>query len=171
MKEYIAHIKRKDHSDDWELPHDLCEHLIGTSELAARFAENFGEDFARTSGLWHDLGKFRDRFQDYIRLQSGYERENAHIENGQRAPHSTAGAIHAVNTLPTGIGHIFAYLIAGHHAGIPDWYGGRGSLEFRLKDGIAEYKESLEEDVPAEILLRDCPVLPPVAKSVDSIAL
>ncbi len=140
MKHYVAHVKRKDNSDDWELPHDLSEHLIGTSELATQFAENIGGDFACICGVWHDLGKFRARFRDYIREQSGYERENAHIENGQRSPHSTAGAIHAVNTLPAGTGHIIAYLIAGHHAGLPDWYSRTDYSSIRFIGLILQYR-------------------------------
>jgi CRISPR-associated endonuclease/helicase Cas3 len=142
-----------------------------TALLARQFAIGIGGDWGELAGRWHDLGKYRNRFQDYIRLQSGYECENAHIENGARAPHSTAGAIHAVKTLPTGLGHILAYLIAGHHAGLPDWYGGKGSIEFRLKDGLNEYNEALAENIPTDILWGECPDLPLVAQSPESISL
>ena len=170
MKEYIAHVK-KDAQLDWGDPHGLHEHLIDTSVLAKQLAEEVGSEWAEIAGRWHDLGKYRQRFQDYIRLQSGYEAENAHIENGKRAPHSTAGAIHATQTFPSGFGHIISYIIAGHHAGLPDWYGGKGSLEFRLKDGLGEYNEALSENIPADILQGACPELPEVAQSPESISL
>lgn len=168
---YIAHVKQQAGSEKWDKPHDLVEHLLETSERARVNARYIGEDWAQLAGIWHDLGKFRQRFQDYIRLRSGYERENAHIENAQRAPHSTAGAIHAAKTLPPGTGHIIAYLIAGHHAGLPDWEGGRGGLKFRLRQGLNEYQEALEEDIPADILLGPSPELPEVARSDESISL
>jgi len=171
MKEYIAHIKASSDSEEWDEPHELSEHLLGTAALAKNFAQNVGNDWAELAGLWHDLGKYRKRFQDYIRLQSGYEKENAHIENGKRAPHSTAGAIHATKMLPSGFGHIVAYLIAGHHAGLPDWYGGKGSLAFRIKDGLSEYQEAIAEDIPDDILHRDCPTIPDAAQSSVSISL
>ncbi|MFK5915410.1 MAG: CRISPR-associated helicase Cas3' [Woeseiaceae bacterium] len=169
-KSKVAHVKLKA-NDEWDEPHLLDEHLRCVKKIAEEFALDIGPDWAGLSGLWHDLGKYRKRFQDYIRLQSGYERENAHIENGTRAPHSTAGAIHSTKLLPPGFGHILSYLIAGHHAGLPDWNGGKGSLQYRLKDGLTEYQEALAENIPIDILHGDCPELPEVAKSVESIAL
>ncbi len=170
-KSYVAHVKENKNSGEWAEPHELSEHLVKTSALARSFALNVGCDWVELAGRWHDLGKYRKRFQDYIRLQSGYEAENAHIENGKRAPHSTAGAIHATQTLPPGLGHIIAYLIAGHHAGLPDWYGGKGSLKFRLKDGLSEYNEALVENVPEDLLQGDSPKLPKAAQSSESISL
>ena len=168
-KKYIARVKQSD-DGEW-IPHYLEEHLRDVELLASEFAEGIGPIWAALSGNWHDLGKYRNRFQDYIRLKSGYERENAHVENGRRAPHSTAGAIHAVQQLPSGFGHIIAYLIAGHHAGLPDWHGGKGSLGFRLKDGMAEYQEAIAENIPVDILQGECPTLPAVARSHESISL
>jgi CRISPR-associated endonuclease/helicase Cas3 len=168
---YLAHVTRNNKSGEWEEVHELSEHLIKTSKLSKRFARLIGEDWAEVIGKWHDLGKYRKRFQDYIRIQSGYEKENAHIENGTRAPHSTAGAIHAVKELGSGFGHIIAYLIAGHHAGLPDWVNGRGALSFRLKEGQKEYEEALVEDIPQEILKATCPDLPKFAQNREVISL
>ncbi|MDH5730289.1 MAG: CRISPR-associated endonuclease Cas3'', partial [Gammaproteobacteria bacterium] len=163
---YVAHVKR-DENGNWDKSHCLEEHLQEVGEMAKQFAGNFGSDWAQLAGLWHDLGKYRKRFQDYIRLKSGFESENAHIENGVRAPHSTAGAIHAVKNLPPGIGHVLAYIIAGHHAGLPDWIGGRGSLSFRLTDGQAEFEEAMKEDIPKNILASGCPEIPSFLNSPD----
>ena len=166
----VAHVKQKENGE-WESAHSLEEHLRSVEKIAREFAMGVGADWAGLSGLWHDLGKYRKRFQDYIRLQSGYERKNAHIENGKRAPHSTAGAIHAVKLFPPGLGHIVAYLIAGHHAGLPDWDGGKGSLKYRLTDGLDEYQEALAENIPTDILQGNCPELPEIAQSVETISL
>ena len=176
---YIAHIRRLEESEQssctqntqWDKPHVLSEHLLETAKLAEEFAKYIGSDWAEMAGKLHDFGKFRNKFQDYIRIKSGYERENAHIENGKRAPHSTAGAIYATKTLPPGLGHIIAYIISGHHAGLPDWYGARGSLEYRLKEGLDEYQEAITEKIPADILKNNHLTLPTVAQSVDSISL
>jgi len=169
-KKYVAHVKQNDNAE-WSPPHYLEEHLRDVELLASDFAKDIGPVWAALSGRWHDLGKYRNRFQDYIRLKSGYERENAHIENGTRAPHSTAGAIHATEQFPPGFGQIIAYLIAGHHAGLPDWHGGKGSLGFRLKDGMEEYLEAMAENIPTDILQGECPSLPAVAKSPETISL
>jgi len=168
-KKFVAHVKQ-DNRGSWDI-HPLDEHLLAVEKLAKYYAEDFCPEWAALAGKWHDLGKFRKKFQDYIRINSGYEKENAHIENGKRAPHSTAGAIHAVKTLPNGFGHIIAYLIAGHHAGLPDWEGGRGGLAHRLSESENEYKEAMSEQIPKNILEGDCPEISSKFQSPDVIAL
>jgi CRISPR-associated endonuclease/helicase Cas3 len=94
-KQPIAHAAC-DETGVWRAPHALSEHLAGVAALAACFARDFGEDWARMAGQWHDLGKYRPRFQNYIRQVTGFEALDAHIENKPgRSPHSTAGALHA----------------------------------------------------------------------------
>jgi CRISPR-associated endonuclease/helicase Cas3 len=147
----IAHAA-KDASGVWRDPHDLAEHLTGVAALAACHARTFGaEDWAHLAGLWHDLGKYRPRFQRYIRQASGFEAD-AHIkgEAHGKAPHSTAGAILACDRFGMP-GRVLAYLIAGHHAGLYDWFGG---LDARLDsiDSRDELNEALAEHPPANIL-------------------
>lgn len=145
----IAHAAR-DHAGSWRPPHDLVDHLSEVSELAAEFAGQFGADWARLAGRWHDLGKFRPRFQHYIRLVSGFEAD-AHIKGeAGKAPHSTAGAVLAMDRFGVA-GRVLAYLIAGHHAGLADWFGG---LDVRFDDpkSRAELDESLAEKPPGAIL-------------------
>ncbi|OZA28805.1 MAG: CRISPR-associated helicase/endonuclease Cas3, partial [Hydrogenophilales bacterium 17-61-9] len=150
----IAHAAQGD-DGNWREPHALAEHLHEVGELAADFAKHFGSDWARLAGRWHDLGKYRPRFQKYIRLVSGFEAD-AHIkgESG-KAPHSTAGALLACEHFEKAgfgaAGRVLAYLIAGHHAGLADWFGG---LDARL-DLLAsrdELNEALAENPPAELL-------------------
>lgn len=145
----IAHAA-KDANGNWLEPHRLADHLTAVADLAARFAETFGADSARLAGQWHDLGKYRPRFQRYIRQVSGFEAD-AHIKGeAGKAPHSTAGAVLATDRFGPA-GRVLAYLIAGHHAGLADWFGG---LEVRLAsaDSRAELSESLAANPPAELL-------------------
>ncbi|WP_347889006.1 CRISPR-associated helicase Cas3' [Nitrosomonas europaea] len=116
---YLAHVRQL--PDGRWIEHFLEEHLLAVAVLAAEFASVFNsQDWARLSGLWHDLGKYSDEFQHYIKNVTGYAAE-AHIEGpAGRVDHSTAGAIHAIRQFGK-IGRIPAYLIAGHHAGLPDW--------------------------------------------------
>ena len=112
--------------------------------MAQEFAKDIGSDWALLAGLWHDLGKYRVKFQEYIRLSSGYEKENAHIENAKRRSHSMAGAIYAIQKINPFYSHIIAYLISGHHAGLTDWENWRRScLKYRLKDGVSEFNEAM----------------------------
>lgn len=172
-KPYIAHAKQR-FDGTWDEPHLLEAHLRTVSKLAGNRAYRFkSEGWAELAGLWHDLGKYREPFQTYIRDQTGFERENAHVEQGAgRVTHSTAGALHAISKLGPVYGHIIAYLIAGHHAGLPDWLGGRGALSFRLKEGKTEYTESLAEEIPDDIVEgRALPELPEIAKDSSAIHL
>ncbi|WP_297927579.1 CRISPR-associated helicase Cas3' [Metallibacterium sp.] len=145
----IAHAAQ-DRSGHWRVPHDLADHLREVGVLAERFARRYGADYAGLAGRWHDLGKYRPRFQNYIRQASGFEAD-AHIKGeAGKAPHSTAGAMLAVDRFGAA-GRVLAYLIAGHHAGLADWFGG---LDVRLGDpkSRAELDESLAASPPAELL-------------------
>ena len=136
--------------------HLLADHLKAVAELAAEFSGAF--DVANTTnrwaylaGLWHDLGKYREGFQRYVRLA---DNPNAHIEGkvgGREKTHSAAGALWAIQQLPKPYGNIVAYLIAGHHAGLDDWDGG---LNQRLQndDSKQEFKEALAANPPDHLL-------------------
>ena len=142
---YIAHA-RQDSSKNWH-SHPLQKHLQKVAQLAKRFAGRYGSLFAEYAGLSHDLGKFQEAFQKYIRNASGFEKENAHLEDVEstklrKIPHSTAGAKYAVEHLNPFFGHLLAYLIAGHHAGLADWYD-KGSLKHRLQQADNELEASL----------------------------
>ena len=98
--------------------HALYDHLTGTAERATEMAGEFGcAEWGRLAGLWHDLGKYSEDFQQMLRAVSGTE---AHIEAKSRVDHSTSGGIFAAEQFP-GIGRVLAYLISGHHAGLPAW--------------------------------------------------
>jgi hypothetical protein len=62
-KQSIAHAKRGSGGDGtWAPPHDLEAHLRAVAELAGTAARNFNaSDWAHLAGLWHDLGKYRER--------------------------------------------------------------------------------------------------------------
>ncbi|OGB26804.1 MAG: CRISPR-associated helicase/endonuclease Cas3 [Burkholderiales bacterium RIFCSPLOWO2_02_FULL_57_36] len=154
----IAHAA-KNAAGVWRDPHDLVEHLRAVAALASVHARYFnGSDWAHLAGLWHDLGKYRPRFQHYIRTVSGYEAD-AHIKGeAGKAPHSTAGAILACDTFKKAgfgeAGRILAYLIAGHHAGLYDWNSENSNLEYRLQkqDSREEFNEAMAEHPPSDIL-------------------
>lgn len=160
----LAHVRQL--PDGKWVEHFLDDHLNDVAELAANFAAAFNsQDWGRLSGLWHDLGKFRDSFQKYIKTVSGYE-EEAHIEGVPgRVDHSTAGAIHAIEKLGPQ-GRILAYLIAGHHAGLPDWNNaesGLSSLFHRVEEGKKKgyLQEVLHASPATAILDQPRPASPP----------
>lgn len=132
-------------------PHCLEEHLRATATLAGSFAEAIGPEWAYLAGRWHDLGKYRPGFQKYLALQNS---PDGHIEgkvSGHEKTHSAAGALWAIQQLGQPLGHVLAYLIAGHHVGLDDWYGG---LNERLQsvDSQDELQSTLDMQPPAHVL-------------------
>jgi len=148
--EPIAHV-----SEDGRC-HTLYDHLTGTAERATEMAGEFGcAEWGRLAGLWHDLGKYSGDFQQMIRAASRIE---AHIEAKSRVDHSTAGGIFAAEQFP-GIGRILAYLISGHHAGLPDWQSetaGRAALAQRVQK-TELLQKALASKPPIEILNQGIP--------------
>ncbi len=136
--------------------HVLEEHLRKVALLARNFAVHVpeGASWAYLAGLWHDLGKYRTGFQKYLQLS---QNPDAHIEGkvgGREKTHSAAGALWAIKQLnqpDKPYGHVLAYLIAGHHAGLDDWHGG---LKERLDsaDSAAELQEALNARPPQTVL-------------------
>ena len=66
--------------------------------------------------------------------------------------HSTAGALLAISQFGLA-GRIISYLIAGHHAGLPDWEAdetGNASLSVRIRDG--DLLQAIIGDIPDELL-------------------
>ncbi|MCC6208101.1 MAG: CRISPR-associated endonuclease Cas3'', partial [Gammaproteobacteria bacterium] len=161
--DYLAHV-RQDRNGQFVV-HPLGEHLSAVARLASEFSNEFGaSDWGYIAGLWHDLGKYSKEFQSYIKKASGYEKANAHIEVEDsavgRVDHSTAGAIHAMRQFDKH-GRILAYLIAGHHAGLPDWSAsgtGGKALSIRL---AAEQNHLLDRipthTIPPEMLAQPKP--------------
>ncbi|MFP3976094.1 MAG: CRISPR-associated endonuclease Cas3'', partial [Dehalococcoidia bacterium] len=137
--------------------HALYEHLTGTAQRAAEMAAEFGcAEWGYLAGIWHDLGKFSQEFQQYILAANGTE---AHLEGKPgRVDHSTAGGLLAVQTF-NDPGRLLAYLIAGHHAGLPDWEAdktGNAALSQRLKNlGLLDV--ALKGNIPTDILNQSWP--------------
>jgi len=155
---FLAHVRQVG-EHHW-IQHALEDHLRSVARLAAEFASPFGNsDWAQIAGLWHDLGKYQNDFQLYIKSASGYD---AHIEAPGKVDHSTAGAIHAIATLGAKQGRVLAYLIAGHHAGLADWEGDEtgGTLYPRLqKQSLLD--NTLRQPIPADILNPSLPMSKP----------
>ena len=162
-KIFLAHVTQANTSQgtNW-IEHPLEEHLREVAQLASQFAQPFqGQDWAYIAGLWHDLGKYQLSFQNYIRKSSGYQEDaqNAHIETIAplgRVDHSTAGAVYAHKQFEKK-GLILAYLIAGHHAGLPNYEcdSAQSELKTRLYNG-KKYLELTEQTpnspIPNDIL-------------------
>lgn len=134
-----AHTLANRPESDWE---PLSRHLEEVADLAAHFASAFGaREWGLAAGLLHDVGKHSAAFQAYLRASA------AGKGPGRGPDHSTAGAQWAHGHYKQGVGRLLAYVLAGHHAGLPD---GFESLSPRLKRAVEPW-HSPDDDIAARV--------------------
>jgi len=146
---YYAHSLANQPPDMWQ---PLGEHLRDVAKRAAEFAMPFGsDDWTHNAGWLHDLGKATNAFQSYLLKSNGLD-DSEYDADGSISNHASAGAAFAEEKPGLCPGRILAYLAAGHHAGLPDWYPtqtGNAALLIRLQEGrenlsrIQEYADSV----------------------------
>ena len=124
---YIAHI-RKAGGD----PQSLEEHLLGVAEIAKKLASKIGlEPQGELIGLLHDLGKYSNEFQYYLKSAVGLiNQDKDEFVDAQglkgKVDHSTAGAqlvweeLSKHGQLGQVVGQMLSLCIASHHSGLID---------------------------------------------------
>lgn len=96
--------------EDWD---PLDDHLRKTAVHASRLAQAFAPKAAFLAGLWHDIGKFRPEFQEYLlKTAEAGHREDA----GPRYEHAIVGAYRARLSGR----YDLALAIAAHHGHLHD---------------------------------------------------
>lgn len=141
---FYAHTLPDEPPEKWQR---LEDHLWNVADLAATFAKPFGaEEWGRTAGLWHDLGKYSRAFQRY--LTSASEGDYHAEEIRGKIDHTSAGAQHAVSQIGV-LGHLLAYAIAGHHAGLLDAISDGACLEKRLSKAVEPWQDGPDEPLRA----------------------
>lgn len=134
-KQLYAHSRDGQPVENWQ---PLDTHAANVAQLASEFAAPFqSSEWAAVAGWLHDLGKADPIFQGYLMRENGLD--DAEYDSG-RVNHSSAGAAFAEEHFGACIGRILAFLAAGHHAGLPDWYSvetGHAALSIRLEEGRA----------------------------------
>lgn len=145
-----AHSHPRFPPENW---HTLEEHLRSVAGLAEEFASVFGaQQWGRSLGDLHDLGKCKQAFQDYLFRVA---QEPEHGPSG--IDHSTVGARLACER-DANWGRMLAYAVAGHHAGLPDGRGTGATLEKRLEKEIPDCAASMMQamgiDIPDGLPLR-----------------
>jgi len=129
--------------------HPLQEHLQAVARLAADLAKKFQVEYwGYVAGILHDLGKSQPEFQVYL------ENCQNHPEKKIRGPdHSSAGAVLAGQRYWEGL----AFLLAGHHGGLPDPANLKQRVRDKAKDpAVQDVLKHAEKILP----LPECPDLP-----------
>ncbi|MGB7323742.1 MAG: CRISPR-associated helicase Cas3' [Rubripirellula sp.] len=112
-------------------------------------------------GRWHDIGKYSKSFQAYLNQAGAADDVHVGEVTGQ-VDHSTAAAKLICDRDPK-FGKLFAYILAGHHAGLPDWDvgSGRSGLKSRLDKVI---DETWRCDASQTLAAMEVPRFPVLAK-------
>ncbi|HOV86827.1 MAG TPA: CRISPR-associated helicase Cas3' [Syntrophobacteraceae bacterium] len=136
---HYAHSLAERPPSEWQ---PLEEHLRNVAERAGQFAASFGAcEWGIHAGWLHDVGKYSLAFQEYLKTQNNVD---ASIENAPgRVDHSSAGAQYAAR-MPNLLGHLLAYVIAGHHSGLLDGRSTGSCQEKRLEKSLSPWEHGLK---------------------------
>jgi len=137
---YYAHSLEGQPPERWQL---LEDHLKNVAEIAAKFAARFeARGWGHCAGRLHDAGKATGAFRERL---DGKPIKVDHATFGARLAQGRGGKL----------GVLLAYVIAGHHGGLPDGGEQESQLHHRLKHRqIPEDVELLPEaDVGCDLSL------------------
>jgi CRISPR-associated endonuclease/helicase Cas3 len=150
--QYYAHSLPGHPKSEWQ---PLAGHLSNVAGLAGTFAGAFDSaDWAWNAGWLHDLGKATTAFQRYLHTCNGLD-DTDYDADGSVSNHASTGAALAFDQL--GIpGKALAYVLAGHHAGLPDYSAdrtGNAALLMRMAEGRGNLRTiaAFAEGVKAEL--------------------
>lgn len=133
-------------TDGHEPFQNLIDHLTETAELTSQFCSSFTcPEIGRVCGMLHDIGKYSNEFQRRVRGDK------------IQTDHATAGAKTAADLAEKEVNlsklayYLMSYVIAGHHAGLPDMGNANtdgATLYQRLQNCIPDYYSAWKTEVP-----------------------
>lgn len=117
-KKLYAHITEKEKQT-------LEDHLVNVSQISSEFSSEFlNSDWAKFVGLFHDLGKAYPDWQKH--LLEGISTSINHSEIGTYTAYKKFSEDDFWGRYNS-FQNVASYLIAGHHAGLPDFHPGSGN--------------------------------------------
>ncbi len=148
---YIAHQREFDKKEQ-----TVAEHLVAVSEKAKQFASSISLPLCgQLVGLLHDLGKYSDEFQQYIRSAIGHidpdakEYVDAEEKKG-KIDHSTAGGqfirnLESEHKAFQYLSQLLSLTIVSHHGGLIDCLAPDGTDKFSRRIAKDDRKTHLSE--------------------------
>jgi CRISPR-associated endonuclease/helicase Cas3 len=151
LNDYIARYRASDGT-----PQALTEHLEGASALASTFAGKVGlPQFGELMGLLHDIGKYSNVFQSYIKSSAGKIEpdEDEYVDAIRmkgKIDHSTAGAQYLWKNKGDSLfwqiaAEIIALCIVSHHSGLIDCLSPDGNDVFSKRMDKPTEKSHVDE--------------------------
>lgn len=134
----------------------IVDHLNEVGKKILSLAEN--DSYSRITGLLHDIGKYSDAFQKYVRSNSD-ENKPDHSSAGAQLIfgllRSRAEQTHdeEIKSLAELIAGIISHCVVGHHSGLLNGVsvGGGTSLEHRLNKNVEPYLNNIEPGISDKI--------------------
>lgn len=122
--QYIAHFRETD-----KAIHELSVHLLEVAAKCDEYGSRIGiGKIARLAGVLHDMGKFSDEFQDYIRSKMNTPMQDNQEEPLSKIDHGKIGALYIFNKFHDScsvsekiLSEILAMVISYHHGGLNDF--------------------------------------------------
>ena len=131
----------------------LPDHLHNVALMAAEFAAAFqAGPWGHLAGLWHDLGKYHDAFQENI------------LKDEPALEHSAWGAIWAKKIFnDDNLALPLSFAIAGHHTGLPNLRESNDPHHPSLVEHLRAHSHNFPDlltRIPPELLHQPLPELP-----------
>ena len=161
--QYIAHVRKADGAEQ-----SLFDHLTGTADIAKQLADKIGLPLCgELIGLVHDLGKYSDAFQTYIKSATGIYNPDADDQYVDakglkgKIDHSTAGGQWLIEALKKCnyktsnpeknqengklLSNILSLCVVSHHSGLIDIYDTSNNAVFDTRIRKSEEKSHVKE--------------------------
>ena len=118
-----AHTKENRPKQEWQTIEDHLKNVAGLAEdICSKFSP---AEWGYVLGMLHDVGKYNPDFQKYLETGVG------------KIDHSTPAAKLADTLYEPKYALVLAYILAGHHAGLADFYNDSdSSLKNRLSKDV-----------------------------------
>ncbi|MBD2518601.1 CRISPR-associated helicase Cas3' [Nostoc sp. FACHB-973] len=114
----------------------LSRHLLEVAQRCSDIVPEQFRDVAYYAGLWHDLGKYRQEWQNYLSGKS------------KRIPHAAHGAMLAQMIMNSDKIPAIAYIIAGHHTELRHKLHLKSANFEEKAQGWEQAQEAAKQEIP-----------------------